>query len=119
MPFEILHFPLMLLGRGPAFERPQVAASTGAGILLSRVQAILAGCQFPDHGAHLRPDFGAIFAPETVAARLPFSPGVDGICQTRRLNVRVARRLHHCFASLSGNEPQRLEQKYVKLARPR
>jgi len=49
MPLEVLHFPLVLFGCRPRFERAQVAASTGAGVLLSRVKPVLAGCEFANH----------------------------------------------------------------------
>jgi hypothetical protein len=49
MPLEILHFPLVLFSRRTRFERTQVAASTGAGILLPRVKSVLAGRKFADH----------------------------------------------------------------------
>jgi hypothetical protein len=50
MPLEILHFALVLFGCRTRFKRTQVAASTSAGVLLSRVKPILAGCKFTNHG---------------------------------------------------------------------
>ena len=64
MPLEVLHFPLVLFGCRTRLERAQVAASTGAGILLSRIKPVLAGCKFTDHrGAPFWIDIRAISAP--------------------------------------------------------
>jgi hypothetical protein len=49
MPLEILHFSLVLFGRGTGFERAQIAAPTSAGVLLSRVKSIFARRKFADH----------------------------------------------------------------------
>ena len=49
MPLKILHFSLVLLGGRASFERTEIAAAACAGILLSRVKPVLAGCEFANH----------------------------------------------------------------------
>jgi hypothetical protein len=41
VPFEVLDFPLVLLGRGPRFEGAEVSTLSCLGILLARIQPIL------------------------------------------------------------------------------
>jgi hypothetical protein len=48
---EILHRPLVLLGGQARLERPQIPATPGLWILLSRVETETARSQLPDHEA--------------------------------------------------------------------
>lgn len=41
MAFEVLHFPLVLLGRAPGLERAEVSSLSCLGILLARIQPVL------------------------------------------------------------------------------
>jgi alkanesulfonate monooxygenase SsuD/methylene tetrahydromethanopterin reductase-like flavin-dependent oxidoreductase (luciferase family) len=63
MPFEILHRAFVLLGGGAGSEGAEIAAAAGLGIYFSRVEPVLAGRQFADHGvasaAHRRPTLTA------------------------------------------------------------
>jgi len=49
VPFEVLNGPLMFLGGGATCERSQVAPLAGFGVLLARVQTVLAGLQVTNH----------------------------------------------------------------------
>ena len=49
MPFEILHFPFMLLGRLASGKSSQVAPLSGPGILLAGEQPVFSGFQFANH----------------------------------------------------------------------
>jgi hypothetical protein len=48
--FEVLDGPLVLFGRGPGTKRAEIPALAGFGVWLARVQPILTGFQFADHG---------------------------------------------------------------------
>ena len=50
MPFEILNRAFVLFRRSLAVERAEISSFPGLRILLPRIQPILAGFQFPDHG---------------------------------------------------------------------
>src|SRR5579872_2643023 len=50
MPLEILHRPFVLLGRGAAAEGAEIAAPSGPGVLLARIEPVFAGCELSDHG---------------------------------------------------------------------
>jgi transporter family-2 protein len=50
MPFEMLHGALVLFRRGARFEGAQIAALARLRIDLARIEPVLAGLQFPDHG---------------------------------------------------------------------
>ena len=50
MPLEELHGFLMLLRRGARLERAEVTALAGLGILFARIEPVLAGGKFADHG---------------------------------------------------------------------
>jgi len=49
MPFEVLHFSLVFLGRRQAGKGSQVPAFSGLWIHFSRIQTILSGGQLSDH----------------------------------------------------------------------
>ena len=49
MPFEVLNFSFVLLRRPARCEGPKISPLSGLGVLLSRVQAVLACFEFPDH----------------------------------------------------------------------
>jgi hypothetical protein len=48
--FEILHGALVLFGRLESRKGSQVPAFAGLWVRFSGIKAILAGCQFADHG---------------------------------------------------------------------
>jgi hypothetical protein len=48
--FEKLNGPLVFLGRAAGFERAEVAPAASFGVNFSRVETILTGLQFSDHG---------------------------------------------------------------------
>src|ERR1700742_3282585 len=48
---EVLHVAFVFLSGCAGFERAEIAALAGFGILLARVEAIFAGLEFADHGA--------------------------------------------------------------------
>ena len=48
--FEVLNGPLMLLGRRATLERSEVPPLPGFRIGLSRVEPVLTGFQFANHG---------------------------------------------------------------------
>jgi len=47
---EELDSPFVLRGRFPRVKRTQVSAFAGLGIDLSRIESILTGLEFTDHG---------------------------------------------------------------------
>ena len=53
MPFEILHFPLVLLSRRAASKRPQIAALAGLRVCLAGIETVLTGFQFSNHDSLL------------------------------------------------------------------
>ena len=59
---EVLHGPLVFFRRGTGTKSAQVAALAGACVFLSRVQSILAGCQFAYH------DLGSNFDCDEIAS---------------------------------------------------
>jgi hypothetical protein len=50
MPLEKLYGALVLLRRCTRREGAEIAAPAGLGILLARIEPILAGCELTDHG---------------------------------------------------------------------
>jgi hypothetical protein len=58
--FEKLHGTLVSLSSFSAREGAQVAALSSFGILLSRVQTVLAGFQFADHASLDAAEFSAV-----------------------------------------------------------
>jgi hypothetical protein len=50
MPLEILYLALVLLGRGARLEGAEIAPLAGLRIYLARIEPVLAGSQFADHG---------------------------------------------------------------------
>jgi hypothetical protein len=57
VPFEILNFSLVLFRRLTRGEGSQISALAGLGVLLSRVQTVITGFEFPDHLLTLLRDF--------------------------------------------------------------
>src|SRR3954471_15339968 len=109
MPLEILHFPLVLFGCGTGFERAQVAPSTGAGVLLSRVKPIFAGGKFANHADLLTHSVYAIRAPELSQTAAVNGPGhLSGLNQRRSFCIAI---LTFAYKGLT--------YKCGKLARPR
>src|SRR5262245_6321509 len=53
VPLEPLNFAFVLFGGAAGVERAEIAAATGFGILLARVEPVLARGEFTNHGAHL------------------------------------------------------------------
>jgi hypothetical protein len=49
MPLEELNFAFVLLRSFPCPERPEIAALTGLGVLLARIQAILSRLELSNH----------------------------------------------------------------------
>src|SRR5678810_704634 len=47
---EVLHRALVLLRRGAAVERAEVATPLGPGVLLQRIEAVASVSKFPNHG---------------------------------------------------------------------
>jgi hypothetical protein len=50
MSFEVLDFPFMLFGCCPCLESTEIATLSCLGIELARVESILTGFKFTDHG---------------------------------------------------------------------
>jgi hypothetical protein len=48
--FEKLNGPLVFLGRAARLERAEVSPAASLGVSFSRVETILTGLQFSDHG---------------------------------------------------------------------
>jgi hypothetical protein len=48
--FEKLDGPLVFLGRAARFERAEVAPAASFGVSFSRVDTMLTGLEFSDHG---------------------------------------------------------------------
>src|SRR3546814_5707985 len=74
VPFEILHFALMLLGSRARRERAEVAALPGLGILLARIEPIFAGCQLSDHTRTNRPRLCGFQCQRTLRLRASIVP---------------------------------------------
>ena len=73
MPFEILNRAFVFLRRSLGLERPEISSFSGLWIFLPRVQPILAGFQFPDHGDFSAPHAYANFtrvAPPNIRSAL-------------------------------------------------
>jgi hypothetical protein len=51
VPLEILHGPFVLFRGGAAAKGAEIAAPAGTGIGLARIEPILTGFQFADHGS--------------------------------------------------------------------
>src|SRR3546814_18996446 len=74
VPFEILHFALMLIGSRARSERAEVAALPGLGILLARIEPKFAGCQLSDHTRTHRPQLCGFESQRTLPLRASIVP---------------------------------------------
>src|SRR3546814_15437903 len=104
VPFEILHFALMLLGSRARRERAEVAALPGLGILLARIEPIFAGCQLSDHTRTNRPRLCGFQCQRPLSLRVSIVPilasadrNITGEAIMKRLTLSLAtsaQRLH-------------------------
>src|SRR3546814_10114677 len=74
VPFEILHFALMLLGSRARRDRAEVAALPGLGMLLARIEPIFAGCQLSEHTRTNRPRLGGFRCQRPLRLRASIVP---------------------------------------------
>jgi hypothetical protein len=110
MMLKILHRSLVFLGCRTGFEGSQVATPASFWVLLSRVQPVLARCQFTNHGK-------APFSMFLTAYILQFARLDRGPFESRPLvSTKRGASFAHVFVWLTATE-KALNYEYGKLVR--